>query len=364
MSRCTECPRGARHLWERWGRLDWADVVAPSLEAAYGTAFPQTHADLLPQVAAAMAVGEGATVFRRPDGELLRGGDRLRHPDGWRGFELLARDPAAFYRGELADALLTVTADTGAIGERDLADYRVIESAPVTVDLAVPHGQVNVSARGNDLDDVLATLATVARTVAGDPLTDGASALGLVQALRQPDLRSETTNVVAADRFGNVCVLTTSLGLGAGVWVPGYGVHLNSMLGEGELVRDQITPGQRMGSMMSPLIARDDQGRVLLGAGAAGGSRIRPALVQSVMRILSGAEPQSAIEAPRLTALPDLVRLEPGFAEEVIAFLTAAGEDVRVADSTAPYFGGVSAISALGGGGDPRRNGAVISLTD
>jgi len=357
-------PAGAHHLWQRWGRLDWADVVAPAVEAAYGTPFPQTHADLLPQVAAAMCVGDGARVFLRPDGTFLRGGSRLAHPDGWRGFELLARNPEAFYRGEFADALLAVTADTGAVSELDLTGYRVIEHDPVTVPLTMPGGEVTVSARGSDLDDVLATLATVARTVPGDPLTDGPSALALVRALRRPDRRAETTNVVATDRYGNVCVLTTSLGLGAGVWVPGYGVHLNSMLGEGELVRGDVAPGRRMGSMMSPLVVRGDDEAVLLGAGAAGGSRIRPALVQSVMRILSGADPQAAIEAPRLVALPDLVRLEPGFDPAVVDHLASAGEVVRIAESPAPYFGGVSAVSAAGGGADPRRSGAVISLAD
>ena len=34
--------------------------------------------------------------------------------------------------------------------------------------------------------------------------------------------------------------------------------------------------------------------------------------------MLSGEDPQSAIDAPRLNALPDLVRLEPGFAAAVI----------------------------------------------
>jgi gamma-glutamyltranspeptidase/glutathione hydrolase len=38
------------------------------------------------------------------------------------------------------------------------------------------------------------------------------------------------------DAQGDGCVITTSLGLGSGVWVDGYGVHLNSMIGEGELV--------------------------------------------------------------------------------------------------------------------------------
>jgi gamma-glutamyltranspeptidase / glutathione hydrolase len=157
-------------------------------------------------------------------------------------------------------------------------------------------------------------------------------------------------------------VITTSLGLGSGVWVPGYGVHLNSMLGEGELVRGLVHPGIRMGSMMSPLIALDDHGQLAAIAGAAGGSRIRPALVQCVLRMLHGAAPQEAIDAPRLAALPDLVRLEPGFFSHVIRSLEADGYKTAIADHRDPYFGGVSALSPRGGGADPRRGGVVIML--
>jgi gamma-glutamyltranspeptidase/glutathione hydrolase len=168
--------------------------------------------------------------------------------------------------------------------------------------------------------------------------------------------------LVAVDSDGNACAITTSLGLGSGVWVPGYGVHLNSMLGEGELVREVLEPGVRMGSMMSPLIALDDTDGLVLAAGAAGGSRIRPALVQSVLRMLTGSTPQQAIDAPRLNALPHTVRIEPGFSDEVIAHLQAAGDEVLVAGGRDAYFGGVSAVSLLGGGADPRRSGAVIML--
>ena len=163
----------------------------------------------------------------------------------------------------------------------------------------------------------------------GDPRTDPTSALALVAALRAPDQRAETTNIVAVDEQGDGCVITTSLGLGSGVWVDGYGVHLNSMIGEGELIRGLMHPGERMGSMMSPLVALDDHGQIAAIAGAAGGSRIRPALVQCVLRMLRGETPQAAIDAPRLKALPGLVRLEPGFSAEVLQALEAAGDADR-----------------------------------
>ena len=350
-------PAGAHHLWRRWGRLPWVDVVAPGLQASYGTPLPHTHAELLPVIAPAMCVGDGLQVYCRPDGTLLQAGDRLHHSDHHHAYRLLADDPDAFYRGAYAKALVAAVADGGAISADDLESYRVHESEPRQAQF----DQFTVHARGDDLDDLLGTLQRAASHVPGDPTTDPVSALGLVDALRGTDRRAETTNVVAVDTDGNACALTTSLGLGSGVWVPGYGVHLNSMLGEGELIRNALDPGARMGSMMSPLVALDSDAQPVAVAGAAGGSRIRPALLQVLVRMLRGAAPQDAIDAPRLNALPNLVRTEPGFSPEVLA---ALGQHslVAVAAGRDPYFGGVSAMSALGGGADPRRDGSVALL--
>src|SRR4029453_18240423 len=81
------------------------------------------------------------------------------------------------------------------------------------------------------------------------------------------------------DADGNACVLTTSLGLGSGDFVPGLDLHLNSMLGEAELIRDALEPGERMGSMMAPSVVLGRDG-LELAIGAAGGSRLRSALIQ------------------------------------------------------------------------------------
>lgn len=349
-------PAGVRHLWERWGRLAWVDLVEPGRRASAGTPIPHAHAILLPRIAAAMTVSDGASVYQHPDGTFLTAGDRLWHPDHHHAYELLAHAPDAFYRGDYAEAMVAALADGGAIGHEDLSAYRVHQTAPRTV----PVDRFTVQARGDDLDDLLGTMQRAATLVDGDPLTDPRSAAGLIAALRGEDRRAETTNIVAVDAEGNGCAVTTSLGLGSGVWVPGFGVHLNSMIGEGELIRGHSVPGQRMGSMMSPLVALDDQRQLVAIGGAAGGSRIRPALVQTMLRILRGQTPQDAISAPRLNALTNLVRFEPGFADEVLSALAEAGEEIAVADHQDAYFGGVSALSTLGGGADPRRNGVVI----
>jgi gamma-glutamyltranspeptidase/glutathione hydrolase len=351
-------PAGALHIWQRWGRLDWREVVGPGRQASLGTAFPATHANLLPSIAAAMHAGEGKEVYSRPDGSPLQTGDHLVHQHHHRAYDLLAADPAAFYTGEYAEALVASVAMGGALSMADLSAYRVEESEARKVEL----GDHSAHARGNDLDDVLSTLAATARIVDADPVDSPDAALALVSALRGADRRTETTNLVAVDEAGDACAITTSLGLGSGVWVPEYGVHLNSMLGEGELVRELLHPGARMGSMMSPLVVLDKADRLFLAAGAAGGSRIRPALVQSVLRMLGGSVPQQAIDAPRLNALPGMVRMEPGFSTEVVAALKGAGNEVRVSHGLDAYFGGVSAVSLLGAGADPRRSGAVAML--
>ena len=53
-------------------------------------------------------------------------------------------------------------------------------------------------------------------------------------------LDGHTTNLTVVDHDGNACVLTTSLGLGSGDWLPGLDLHLNSMLGESDLIRETL----------------------------------------------------------------------------------------------------------------------------
>ena len=100
-------PAGAHHLWRTLGPAAVAGGGRTGLRRVVRHARSrETHARLLPRVAAAMAVGEGSQVFRRPDGVLLQAGDPLRHRRSSPAYELLADDPAAFYRGAYAEALV------------------------------------------------------------------------------------------------------------------------------------------------------------------------------------------------------------------------------------------------------------------
>lgn len=355
-------PRGAQHLHERWGSLPWEQVCAPAIDAArHGVVLTREHKLTLDSIWPCMGMGLGNEIHRNAGGEIIGAGEKLRVPNLWRAFETLQLKGAEpFYTGDVAHALLDALGDDGAISPEDLAAYSVIDTSPRVVEL---DGAL-VHARGDDLDDLLGTIEYLqASGRAGEAWNDPDAALAMVDALRSTLMRTETTNLVACDTDGNVCVITTSLGLGTGVWVPEYGIHPNSMLGEGELVRPGARLGSRMGSMMSPLIVTSDDGPVLA-AGAAGGSRIRSSLAQVLLGVLAGGrDVQSAISAPRLNPVGDVVRIEPGFSEASIAALRESGETLVVSDSLHPYFGGVSAISRHGAGADPRRGGVAVSLT-
>jgi gamma-glutamyltranspeptidase/glutathione hydrolase len=116
-----------------------------------------------------------------------------------------------------------------------------------------------------------------------------------------------------------------------------------------------------MESMMSPTIVHNEDGP-LLAAGAAGGTRLRPALVQVLANILDeGLDPQVGVDRGRLQSTGELVHLEPGFSDAAVAALEAEYE-VRRWSAVHHYFGGVSLIARSGGAADPRRSGAARAL--
>jgi len=351
-------PAGLAALHSEHGRLPWPRLVEPALRLARdGVDFPPAHAACLAMLAPVMTMNEGARIYS-PGGELLHAGTSLRQPGLVQALELLADEgPASAYRGSLADALLALMDERGGVVTRDdLHAYEARWSDPVRVDYA----GLTLQTRDGlaPLRDVLVSLPTLRG------LTPGNRALALARALALPDGRGDTTNLCVVDDDGNACVLTSSLGLGSGDYLPGLDVHLNSMLGEADLIRGPLEPGARMASMMSPLLALDDAG-VATAGGAAGGTRLRSALVQVLGGILDeGLSPRDAVERPRLHAVPGLVHLEPGHEAGVASALEDDGFEVREWADRHHYFGGVSVVTRAGAAGDPRRSGAAALLSE
>ena len=157
-------------------------------------------------------------------------------------------------------------------------------------------------------------------------------------------------------------MLTTSLGLGSGDYLPGLDVQLNSMMGEIDLLTGALEPGERMQSMMAPSVALDADGLVLA-VGSAGGTRLRTALLTVVAGILDeGLAPEDAVELPRVHPAGVVVNAEPGADEAALAQLESAGRTVRRWPERHHYFGGVSAIGRDGAAADVRRSGAALAV--
>lgn len=345
---------GCGELSGRHGRLPWARLAEPALELARrGTVLPPTHARVLEMLAPAMTLNEGADVYA-PGGRLLQADEILRQPGLVHALQILREEgPAGFYTGTIAHAMLDLLAERGsAMTAVDLQRYAVAFPPPEAVRVAgsTVYGRA----------DLASALSTLARLPNLRGCTDAQRAVALAGALQGGvERRGDTTNLSVVDAAGNACVVTTSLGLGSSDWLPGLGIHLNSMLGERDLISGPLVPGERMGSMMCPTLAVDGQG-LTAAVGAAGGSRIRSALVQ----VLSGVLAEDltigeAVSRSRIHLDGRLVHAEPDYPEPALAALRDAGYITRVWRTRHHFFGGVSGLARGGACGEPRRDGAA-----
>jgi gamma-glutamyltranspeptidase / glutathione hydrolase len=347
-------PAALGELWERLGRLPWKRLVEPALGLARtGVALPEMHARTLEMLVDVHGRERGEAIFMR-EGRALAAGELLEQPGLVECLEILAEEGAAsVYRGTLAEELVAL--DGVVMTATELREYRAIWSDPVFVEY---RGR-RVATRGglSGVPELLPRLPTLAG------LSETDRALALVAALETADEGGEhTTNMVAVDSHGRACVLTHSLGVGAGVWVPGLDVQLNNLLGEADIAFGEPAPGDHLQSRMAPALVFDTEG-LELAIGSAGATRLRTALSTVLGGILDEElDAEEAIARPRLHPTPELVDAEPGVDEPALVELEARGHTVRRWDRLHHYFGGVSCVGRAGAAGDPRRSGAAIQV--
>jgi gamma-glutamyltranspeptidase/glutathione hydrolase len=344
---------GLDALWREYGRLPWPRLVEPALRlAGAGTDLPPRHAACLAMLEPVMTLNRGAALYA-PGGRLLGAGDRLEQPGLVAALELLAEEGAAsFYRGSIASVLV---AEEGAIVSReDLEAYEAVWSDPVDVTYA----GTRFCTRGglSGVPELLGRLPRFAGMSSAERVVE------LVSLLDDSGPDGHTTNLCAVDGERRAVVITSSLGLGSGDFLPGLDLHLNSMLGEKDLVVEPLRPGERMQSMMAPSVAVDGEGLVMA-IGAAGGTRLRGALCTVTAGVLDeGLAPQEAVDRPRVHPAGGTVNAEPGVAEEALERLESAGRPVRRWPDLHHYFGGVSLVSRHGPAADPRRDGLALEV--
>jgi gamma-glutamyltranspeptidase/glutathione hydrolase len=96
-------------------------------------------------------------------------------------------------------------------------------------------------------------------------------------------------------------------------------------------VSNYIRPGKRPLSSITPVIAEYPDGSLYVSTGAAGGSRIITATIQSLWHVLDhGMTMPEALKEPRIhdQLLPNTVTLEYGFNNATAEFLQGRGHNI------------------------------------
>ena len=376
-------PAGVCAANDRFGTRPLTELVAPAARLARdGVPLNREQAYVLKILEHLVAsTPEGAALFV-PGGRRLVEGDVMRNHELADALERLGRDGAEpFYRGEIAAAVADwVAARGGTLGRADLAAYEAIVREPVAVGYRGREVLTNPppSAGGTLLAYSLSLL---------DRAPSPPSAVQLVEAMacaqdeRTPEFMAgliedgfldrflatrlgSTTHISVLDRSGLACSVTTTLGQGSAMVVPGTGIHVNNIMGEADLNPlgfHRHPPGRRMPSMMAPTVVLDGD-RVELVLGSAGSNRIRSAILQTIVGVLDhGRSADAAVRAPRMHFEDGRVYVEPGI--DTVA-LEQAGYALTSFRGPNLFFGGVQAVERAGetivGAGDPRRGGVAV----
>lgn len=397
-------PAGVCAAAERWGTLPLADLAGPAAALARnGVALNAQQAYVAAILEELLLSRPECAALWAPKGRLLEAGELLANPELAESIERLGREGAApFYSGDIAVAISDwVEGLGGTLTLEDLCDYRALERQPLRLTYRDRDVMTNPppSAGGALLCYALSLLGAeqpssrAGRRLSrsrGPSLAQVVAAMEAAEAARTPEfaagLASEgfferfmesrlsgvssrlgaTTHISVLDGEGMACAVTASNGEGSGVVVPGTGIHLNNVMGEQDLSPLGFhlhERGARMPSMMAPTIVMRD-GTVELVLGSAGSSRIRSALLQTIIGVVDrGLDVLDAVQAPRVHAENGVLYHEPGV---LVGDELRSGRQVVAFHDLNLFFGGVQAVQRLHGklrgAGDPRRGGVALSV--
>ena len=382
----------------RFGRVPWRTLFAPAIRVAR-EGFPlSSAAHRYMMHAHKLIYGWDPASYRAlhtDDGLLKPVGDRIEVEYLADTLELITDEgAAAFYRGEIGQAMAEcISAGGGLMTRDDLGAYEPVVRKPITQEI---DGWTIATAPppslGGAMLAAMLTLFADRRFERWDEAaTDHLVRVQLAMLAHRfevldltPDLEADverllalapngleafqspsTVHTSATDAEHVACSITVSAGYGSGVMPPGTGVWMNNALGELELNRRgfrEWQPGQRLYSNMAPSVARHRDGTTLA-IGSPGADRITTAQLQAILNHAFLAMPlDAAIAQPRLhvehAATEPCVAFEPGMPVDCL------DHPCRAYDRLDAFFGGVGAVryddqQGFDLAADPRRAGAT-----
>ncbi|MBA3343775.1 MAG: gamma-glutamyltransferase [Gemmatimonadales bacterium] len=357
---------GLTEAHRRLGRLTLDAVIAPAIELARdGFEVDDYRSESIAEDSARLALFPASRASFLPDGKRPEPGSRLRQPDLAATLESVRRAGAAgFYRGRVADLIVAeMQRGGGIISHADLAGYRAIWRAPITIAYRghTIYSMPPASSGGVTMGQILNIMEGYAPVPPfGSPallhreaeamrraFTDRNTYLGDPAFVRNPldrllskeyaaRLRAEiaerasptpkfdptgesgasTTHYSVVDSEGNAVSTTTTLNnsYGSAVTVTGAGFLLNdemddfatapgkpNLYGLVQGEANAIAPGKRMLSAMTPSIVLDPSGQLLLVVGTPGGPRIITMVYHVISNVIDHRmELADAVTAPRM----------------------------------------------------------------
>jgi gamma-glutamyltranspeptidase/glutathione hydrolase len=183
---------------------------------------------------------------------------------------------------------------------------------------------------------------------------------------------SGTSHFVAVDKDGNAVSYTSTVegSFGSGIMVGGY--YLNNELTDfsmvpavdGRLVANRVEGGKRPRSSMAPTLVYDSGGKLVLAAGAAGGSTIPVQVARVLIGVIDFGLPiDQALALPVLFSPGDALTVEQGSAlEAMVPALQALGH-AQVSARGLPLKANAALLTPSGwaGAADPRSEGAAVT---
>jgi len=407
-------------LSERFGKLPFADLLAPAIETAErGYAVPIVVQKKWAAAAPLLNAQPGWAEAFLPRGRAPEVGEQFAFPAAARSLRAIAETRgAALYGGEIAEAAAAhAAANGGSMSVADFAAFKPEWVEPIGVD-AYGHRLHEIPPNGQGIAALVAlgilrhfdvasmpvdspecqhlqieamklAFADVYEHVA-DPrggmrltceqmLDEGylAGRARLIDPKRAQrfgqghGMRGGTIYLTAADERGMMVSFIQSnyMGFGSGIVVPGWGLSMQNR-GHGfhldPASPNCVAPGKRPFHTIIPAFLTKD-GRPQMSFGVMGGNMQPQGHLQTIVRMLAHRQqPQAACDAPRWRFNHGLeINVEGAMDPKTVAGLVERGHEVDVIDDSYQDFGAGQFIWRLGdpavegyvAASDPRRDG-------
>ncbi len=408
----------------RFGTMRFGQVAAPAIKLARdGFPLSPHMARDVSLTATTIAQDPGfRAVFFDAAGSPLKAGDTVYDHNLATLIERLGDDPVKnFYHREIAAEIAAYLKDHGGLlTVHDLASYAPVwrdpihlehhgydvytmpppSSGGVVLEILGMFGPSHMEGVGVDSPPYLAQLIELMRQgfIDRDQYADPAYVTVPIAYLLSPAHLAEaranalhrhngpalaaahdhgTSNFAVVDQAGNVVDVTTTINtiFGAKMMIPSLGLILNNEMDDFSVApgvpnafkligskANEIAPGKRPLSSMSPLIALR-KGRPIFVAGGSGGPTIITGVLQVTLDSLDfDLDPERSVAEPRIhhQAAPDMVFVESSMPTRTTDALRRMGYKVKLV----PELGAVNAISIapgeLRGAFDQRKGGGAV----